>query len=67
VDGLHVYRYTTDSALSVTGLDTRCARVGGKSRPIVVAISNLPTGALTYFDAPYTFRVSNTGSGAKSG
>jgi hypothetical protein len=67
VDGLYVYRYTTDSALSVTGLDTRCARVGGKSRPIVVAISNLPTGALTYFDAPYTFRVSNTGSGAKSG
>jgi hypothetical protein len=66
VGDLHVYRYTTDSALSVKGLDTRCARVGGKSRPIVVAISNLPTGDLTYFDAPYTFRVSNTGSGANS-
>jgi hypothetical protein len=50
----------------VKGLDTRCARVGGKSQPIVVAISNLPTGELTYFDAPYTFRVSNTGSGTNS-
>ena len=27
---------------------------------VVVAISNLPTGDLTYLDADYVFRVTNT-------
>jgi hypothetical protein len=64
--GLHVYRYVTDGKLTQNGFDMRCTKVGGKTRPIVVAISNMPTGAMTFFDAPYTFRLSNTGSGSKS-
>ena len=33
---------------------------------VVVAISNLPTGQLTYFDSSYDFRLTNTGSGARA-
>jgi hypothetical protein len=64
--GLHVYRFVTESTLSKSGFDLRCTKVGGKTRPVVAAISNLPTGQLTFFDSPYSFRLSNTGSGAKS-
>ena len=66
VGSLYVYRFVTDSTLSKSGFDLRCTKVGGKSRPVVVAISNLPTGQLTFFDSPYSFRVTNTGSGSKS-
>ena len=52
--------------LAKSGFDLRCTKVGGKTRPIVAAISNLPTGQLTFFDSPYSFRLSNTGSGSKS-
>jgi hypothetical protein len=65
--GLYVYRYLTDSTLAKSGFDLRCTKVGGKTRPVAVAISNLPTGQLTFFDSPYSFRLSNTGSGSKSG
>ena len=65
--GLYVYRFMTDDEISQAGFDMRCTKVGGKSRPVVVAISNLPTGQLTYFDSSYDFRLTNTGSGAKTG
>jgi bacillopeptidase F (M6 metalloprotease family) len=64
--GTYVYRFLTDGDLSEAGFDMRCTKVGGKTRPVVVAISNLPTGQLTYFDSPYDFRLTNTGSGAKA-
>jgi hypothetical protein len=67
VDGqLYVYRFVTDSKLAKSGFDLRCTKGGGKTRPVVVAISNLPTGQLTFFDSPYSFRLSNTGSGSKA-
>jgi hypothetical protein len=64
--GLYVYRFLTDDEISQAGFDTRCTKVGGRTRPVVVAISNLPTGQLTYFDSSYDFRLTNTGSGAQA-
>ena len=68
VEGVHVYRFATDEELTEAGFDLRCTKGGGeKPRSVVVAISNMPTGDMTFFDSPYTFRVLNTGSGKKSG
>jgi hypothetical protein len=64
--GLYVYRFLTDDEISPAGFDMRCTKVGGRTRPVVVAISNLPTGQLTYFDSSYDFRLTNTGSGAQA-
>ena len=63
---IYVYRFTTDDEIHQAGLDMRCTKVGGKTRPVVAAISNLPTGQLTFFDSSYTFRLTNTGNGAKA-
>ena len=38
---------------------------GREKGNLTVAVSNLPTGAVTVFDAPYTLRVTNTGNGRK--
>jgi hypothetical protein len=65
--GLYVYRFVTDGTLEEAGFDMRCTKGGGSApRSVVVAISNMPTGEMTFFDSPYTFRVSNTGSGKAS-
>jgi hypothetical protein len=57
--GNYVYRFERN-AFKVDGLVTTCA--SGKQSDFSVVISNLPTGDLTYLDADYTFRVSNTGT-----
>jgi hypothetical protein len=55
--GNYVYRFDRDE-FTVSGLTTRCA--SGNQTDFSVVISNLPTGDLTYLDADYTFRVTNT-------
>jgi hypothetical protein len=68
VEGVYVYRFVTDEELTEGGFDLRCTKgAGEKPRSVVVAISNMPTGDMTFFDSPYTFRVLNTGSGKKPG
>ena len=60
----YVYRLNGDE-FAVAGFDTKCLK-GREKGDLTVAISNLPTGALTVFDAPYVFRVTNTGNGANA-
>ena len=52
-----IYRLEGDE-ISETGFSTECLRSTKAS--FVVAISNLPTGDLTYLDADYVFRITNT-------
>ena len=52
-----VYRFEGDD-ISEAGFSTACLRSSKAS--IVVAVSNLPTGDLTYLDADYVFRLTNT-------
>ena len=54
-----IYRFEGDS-IQVGGFSTKCLH--GQDR-IAVVISNLPTGDLTYLDADYLFRLTNTGNG----
>ncbi len=61
----HLYRLTGD-AFRVAGFDTSCLKGRDKGR-LTVTVSNMPTGQLTVFDAPYVLRVENTGSGSKTG
>jgi Immune inhibitor A peptidase M6 len=61
----HVYRLTGDE-FRVAGFDTSCLKGRDKGR-LTVTVSNMPTGQLTVFDAPYVLRVENTGSGSKAG
>ena len=60
----YVYRLNGDE-IHVAGFDTKCLK-GRAKGDLTVAISNLASGAVTVFDAPYLFRIENTGSGAKS-
>ncbi|WP_089009074.1 hypothetical protein [Micromonospora viridifaciens] len=60
--GNFVYRSTGDQ-FTASGLQTKCAN--GNQDDFAVLISNLPTGDLTYLDADYTFRVTNTGNAKK--
>jgi hypothetical protein len=55
--GNWVYRFTADE-FTASGFNTRCAK--GNQDDFAVLISNLPTGDLTFLDADYTFRVTNT-------
>ncbi|MGW3608009.1 hypothetical protein [Micromonospora sp. NPDC005161] len=57
--GNWVYRSTGDQ-FTASNLKTRCAN--GNQDDFAVLVSNLPTGDLTFLDADYTFRVSNTGN-----
>ncbi|MEH0843077.1 hypothetical protein V6U81_11890 [Micromonospora sp. CPCC 205711] len=57
--GNWVYRFTGDQ-FTRSGFNTKCAN--GNQNDFAVLISNLPTGDLTYLDADYTFRVTNTGN-----
>jgi hypothetical protein len=58
VDGVYLYRFGDDT--SASGLSSKC--LGNKGR-FTVAISNMPTGDLTFLDADYVFRVTNTSNG----
>ena len=60
----YVYRLNGDE-IRAAGFDTKCLK-GRAKGDLTVAISNLASGAVTVFDAPYLFRIENTGSGAKS-
>ena len=59
VDGYFIYRLEGDQRFELTGLTSKC--LGNKGR-FTVAISNMPTGDLTFLDADYFFRVTNTAS-----
>ena len=61
----HLYRFTSDE-FRVAGFDTSCLKGRDKGK-LTVTVSNMPTGQLTVFDAPYVLRVENTGSGSKGG
>jgi hypothetical protein len=50
--------------ISVGGCSTQCLNGPGK-QTLTVAISNMPTGLINFLDAPYSFRVTNTGNKAK--
>ena len=56
-----VYRFEGDY-IEQAGFNTKC--LGGQGR-IAVVVSNLPTGDLTFLDADYLFRLTNTGGGKK--
>jgi hypothetical protein len=53
----YLYRLEGDN-IQQAGFSTACMRSSKDS--FVVAISNLPTGDLTYLDADYVFRLTNT-------
>jgi hypothetical protein len=55
VDGVYVYRFGDN--VDITDLSSKC--LGNKGQ-FTVAISNMPTGDLTFLDADYIFRVTNT-------
>ncbi len=57
-----IYRFEGD-AISESGFSTKC--MNGSKDNILVVISNLPTGDLTYLDANYEFRLTNTGNKQK--
>ncbi|HEX5165195.1 MAG TPA: hypothetical protein VFV93_07365, partial [Thermomicrobiales bacterium] len=61
--GNYVYRFEGDD-ISVSGFSTKCLNGPGK-KTITVAISNMPGGLINFLDAPYTFRVTNTGNKKK--
>jgi hypothetical protein len=60
--GTYVYRLEGDN-IKVDGFSTGCLNTTKDS--IVAVISNLPTGDLTYLDADYLFRLTNTGNKQK--
>ena len=55
--GNHVYR-AEGTSVAIPNLNTKCL---GK-RQLTTVISNMPTGDLTFLDAPYAFALQNTGS-----
>jgi hypothetical protein len=55
--GYHVYR-AEGTSVAIPNLNTKCL---GK-RQLTTVISNMPTGDLTFLDAPYTFALQNTGN-----
>ena len=55
VDGYYVYRL---SGPTISQSFTRCS----SQESFTAVISNLPSGDLDVLDAPYTFRVTNTGA-----
>jgi hypothetical protein len=54
-----IYRFEGDD-IAQAGFSTRC--MNSTKDSFLVIISNLPTGDLTYLDADYTFRLTNTGN-----
>ena len=52
-----LYRFEGDD-IAQSGFSTKCMRSSKAS--FVVAISNLPSGDLTFLDADYVFRLTNT-------
>ena len=54
-----VYRFEGDE-IHEAGFSTKC--MNSTKASVLVVISNLPTGDLTYLDADYTFRLTNTGN-----
>jgi len=59
----YVYRFSGDQ-FRIAGFDTKCLK-GREKGNLTVAVSNLPDGTVTVFDAPYVLRVNNTGNGGK--
>ena len=59
----YLYRFNGDQ-FRVAGFDTKCLK-GREKGNLTIAVSNLPDGAVTVFDAPYILRVENTGKGGK--
>ena len=57
--GNYVYRLEGD-LINQAGFSTACLR--SSKAGIVVAVSNLPDGDLTFLDADYVFRLTNTGN-----
>ncbi|HYI22125.1 MAG TPA: hypothetical protein VEX62_05755 [Candidatus Limnocylindrales bacterium] len=55
----YIYRFEGGDDYAASGFSTKC--LTGKQR-IAVVISNLPTGDLTFLDADYEFRLTNTGN-----
>lgn len=60
--GTYVYRLEGDN-ISGGGFSTQC--LNSTKDSIVAVISNLPTGDLTFLDADYLFRLTNTGNKQK--
>ena len=58
----NVYLYRLGDETQLAGLSSRCL---GPQDTFTVAISNMPTGDLTFLDADYVFRVTNTANGKK--
>jgi hypothetical protein len=58
----YIYRFEGDS-ITASGFSTKC--MNSTKNFVVVSISNLPTGDLTYLDADYVFRLTNTGNKQK--
>ena len=54
-----VYRFEGDD-IQQAGFSTKC--LNSSKASLVAVISNLPTGDLTFLDADYTFRLTNTGN-----
>lgn len=57
----NIYRFTGDN-ISQGGFNTKCLK-GKNKGSLAVVISNMPTGDLTFLDANYVFRLTNTGNG----
>jgi hypothetical protein len=54
-----VYRFEGDN-IQQAGFSTKC--LNSTKASLTAVISNLPTGDLTFLDADYTFRLTNTGN-----
>ena len=54
-----VYRFEGDD-IQQAGFSTKC--LNSTKASLLAVISNLPTGDLTFLDADYTFRLTNTGN-----
>jgi hypothetical protein len=61
-DGLILYRFT-GGQIEQAGFDTRC--MNGTKGTITAIISNMPSGDLSFLDANYQFRITNTSNKKK--
>lgn len=57
----NIYRFIGDNIFQ-GGFNTKCLK-GKNKGSLAVVISNMPTGDLTFLDANYVFRLTNTGNG----
>ncbi len=61
----HIYRFEGGDDYAASGFNTSCMR--GTQDRLILVISNLPTGDLTYLDADYTFRLDEHGRRQQQG